>query len=199
MLFSYSIRTTSCIFQNIDVSTCGGKNRPVSIWRRISRFDAVGMLSMVILCLIGIIIASDCMNHSRHLYRQCFGRWVFCCCCIMVFKTIMDLHKSYLYVLLLYFPIRTTISCRNELECNMKGTFDDDIDHKCTNMIIKECFESFNGHISWIKYSSANLILKIINENIYKDCRYTLCTCLHINVIHCFIVCCIMTNKITIN
>ena len=90
-IFSYSIRTSSCILANIDNSTRGGKNRPVSIWGRISRFGAVGMVSMVIFCLISIIFASDCVNCCSHLYLYHFVRWLFCCGDVIRFTTIMDI------------------------------------------------------------------------------------------------------------
>ena len=77
------------ILANIDISTRGGKNRPVSMWHRISRFGAVGMVSMVVVCLTGIIVTSDCMIHSNHLYLYGFGSLVFCCG-ITIFKTTID-------------------------------------------------------------------------------------------------------------
>lgn len=54
---------------NIDINTCDDKKSPAIISRRISRFDAVAMVSMVVVCLIDIIMASYCMNNSTmHVY-----------------------------------------------------------------------------------------------------------------------------------
>ena len=72
-IFSYSIVVGNIILANIEIITSGGKNKPASIWRRISRFSAVGVVSMVILCLIGIGITSDCMDCCSHLYLYDFG------------------------------------------------------------------------------------------------------------------------------
>ena len=50
------------IFKLCDISTGVVKSISVSIWRRISRFSAVGMMSMIIICLPDIMIASYCMT-----------------------------------------------------------------------------------------------------------------------------------------